>query len=880
MRKHPKRYAAMALLSVLFFALPVRAATEQEKPGQPIYKYTGATQGLPWIPENYQIVDWKEVASNYLERIFENRGQYFYEAPGLYHTEKTRLGIISEVGEDPSVETVEAMTLITMLLSHTTLESEVMPKSDFLELAEKVEGYYSLDEGENVFLNYMDTKSRDLTFYEQIYPGLLYFMLMDKIEATENSEDILRQIADGWHEVIMKLGGNDRLVDFAYAGYDFTAKAPFHEDGHLEIDAAAGLALIQYYAFQKFQDRKYIRAAQYCMNYLDTYKGHYGHRLLYFYMPYLAARLNDQEGFKYDVARHMGLAFEPTSENWGWLGPDQFAHGLVGSRTDYGGTAYTFESIMALTALVPTLKYDSRYANEIGRQILYATHELGEQAKLRSRCRDVATRVESLKSQAAMGYLASMLELTDLPEIFRVDLNVGDFYQEYLEDPCFLLFNPYEEAATLTYKTASDDMVGLYDLVTREFLYLNVKGEVDLEIPATQSVIVLEIPMEEGDNQYQVGKKVEKQAPGGIDASIAFKHMKENEVLTQDTPIKLEMDFRETNLGDLEIYVDGKQVFKNMNYDQPFVLRMDEVTAGYHLIQAKMTTSSGTVDSAYIQVFVDNNDKGSHLFAEGEAIGEWGGESPVVEVDFSKGPILELKLSQYKAPWSMELIDVKSGLSYPIRVDSIEAGQLDIPLEDIVESGSIHLFGKHEIQLSFPSDLDLESLRIYDKGFSPLEKKEWTTAFTPQKMVQWPAGKKGQLNYRDGVAILNNGVSKTDWFEVRLDKNPRLKLEVTETSGVWSLLAYVDGADGPMYLQYPTSKVGTFTYDLAELDVDFHYELKNIQIWMTSDGEVDAHTYLDYLSLAYKPSTLRLASASLIGVLSLIMVFVEIRRES
>ena len=36
-----------------------------------------------------------------------------------------------------------------------------------------------------------------------------------------------------------------------------------------EPDAAAGVALLQYYAFKKFEDRKYIKAATLCMNYLD-----------------------------------------------------------------------------------------------------------------------------------------------------------------------------------------------------------------------------------------------------------------------------------------------------------------------------------------------------------------------------------------------------------------------------------------------------------------------------------------------------------------------------------------------------------------------------------------------------------------------------------
>ena len=52
-------------------------------------------------------------------------------------------------------------------------------------------------------------------------------MLMDRYEATVDSDALLRNIADTWYEVVMDLGGSDGIVDFDYTGYDFKNKISF-----------------------------------------------------------------------------------------------------------------------------------------------------------------------------------------------------------------------------------------------------------------------------------------------------------------------------------------------------------------------------------------------------------------------------------------------------------------------------------------------------------------------------------------------------------------------------------------------------------------------------------------------------------------------------
>ena len=121
------------------------------------------------------------------------------------------------------------------------------------KLVPLVESYYNVENGEGILLNYENGSSLELSFWEQVYPGMLYFMLMDRYEATLDSEQILRSIADNWYDVVMDLGGSQGMVDFAYTGYDFKQKVPYDNGEWTEPGAAAGVAMIQYFAYEIFR---------------------------------------------------------------------------------------------------------------------------------------------------------------------------------------------------------------------------------------------------------------------------------------------------------------------------------------------------------------------------------------------------------------------------------------------------------------------------------------------------------------------------------------------------------------------------------------------------------------------------------------------------
>ena len=362
-------FGLSAICVIMTVAFGSQTVSAQETKSETLYKYIQATHDIPYLPVNYQYTDWRERATKFNEMLF-NMKDYnlmFLEKESK-NTGRESIGIVSYTDEERKGEYTQALTLIGALLSAEKLNKERIGEEQLNNLVQFVESYYNIENGEGTLLNYQNMDSTELSFWQQIYPALAYFMLMDRYEATVDSDAMLRNIADTWYEVVMDLGGSDGIVDFGYTGYDFKNKCPFDNGEWIEPDAAAGIALLQYYAFEKFNDRKYIKAATLCMNYMDEFQRNPGYELLYLYLPYLSARLNSVEEYHFNTAKYMEFFFTESDyrHEYGTFNGD-FATGLIGERTQYGGTPYSFQSIVGATALVPMLKYDQRYAVEVGR---------------------------------------------------------------------------------------------------------------------------------------------------------------------------------------------------------------------------------------------------------------------------------------------------------------------------------------------------------------------------------------------------------------------------------------------------------------------------------------------------------------------------------
>ena len=911
-----------------------------------IYKIVQSTRDIPMIPDNYVYKDWKGLATDFTEMLF-NFDQYplGYIDRSYKNTGRESLGFLTNASDDQDISKAQAITAIGALLSANLVGKESIGEEKLNQLVQLVQSYYNIENGEGLFLNYQKVNTKDLTFWEQVYPGVLYFMLMDRYEATVDSEQILRSIADSWYEVVMDLGGNDNMVDMGYTGYDFKEKKPYDNGEWIEPDAAAGIALMQYFAYEKFQDRKYIKAAELCMNYLDEFQRNPGYEVLYLYLPYLSARLNALENYHFDTPKHMEFFFtESDYRNEYGMFNGEFGTGLIGKRTEYGGTAYSFPSIVGATAIVPTLKYDQRYAVEVGRYLLQLTNSLNlfydeKQSALSDQYHHLipTEKVErnhpeseqnlSVLSGAYLGLLGAMIESTNVDGILKVNLNTNDYYMNEEEtNPSYLLFNPHEQEQEVEYTTTSQGEVNLYDSVSQQFIEERVQGQVKIKIKAADAVVITEISVTPEDNIYDEQRKVEHEVKGKVLASVNFVGLSQYEPIADDYPLDLEIKTSgEVAVSNITIYLDRKPVFKNVTYTEPYVVKVEDLANGYHILEAEIETSNGVKDRSFARVFIQKDENPYLLNELPNQLMKWqsidggnlqsiNGDSEVrisgpantgvtsapFVLDFSQVPMISMEVSDFSAPWTLRMRVIETGDTFDIFKDSTEAGQIIGSLNYMLHKlnpKTFHLFGKHEVAFELVTTedggtVDIKKVRLFNQGLQPLTEREWKTSFTTQKITHWQSrlNALGKVNYYEGTAHVKNlnkesssGI-QTGYFEVDLTKRPIFTINVAEADELWSLLVYVEGDDRAYYLQYPTDKTGTFSYNIYDtLQAAYKNEeisgKKNIQFWIITNGQYGAETELEYLKMEYSKNWVEVITVVMIVLLGVIAIFVNINKE-
>ena len=121
---------------------------------------------------------------------------------------------------------------------------------------------------------------------------------------------------------------------------------------------------------------RYLTAAKWGMGYLSNRSKNPFYEMLLPYGAYLAARMNAEQGQDYDVAKIVNWVFDGDSEcrpGWGVVAErwgDYDVDGLVGSLTDGRGYAFSMNGFEQAGALIPLVRYDKRFAHDIGKWAL------------------------------------------------------------------------------------------------------------------------------------------------------------------------------------------------------------------------------------------------------------------------------------------------------------------------------------------------------------------------------------------------------------------------------------------------------------------------------------------------------------------------------
>ncbi|WP_264032417.1 discoidin domain-containing protein [Cellulosimicrobium sp. SH8] len=367
--------------------------------------------------------------------------------------------------------------------------------------------------------------------------NVLYSMLAAQYPDATDMTKMQRSIADQYYEMLVALGGpqaNLTMQDFDFA--TMTKITGRNEGG----DAAAGTAAILLWAHDAFGDQKYLDGAKWAMDYLEREKNLY-YEMLPLLAPYVAARLNAEAGTDYDVTKYLATLRAGTDVRggWGtiegtWGGYD--VSGLSGSRTDLNGYAFAMNSF-ATPWLAATARYDTRYADAVGRWMLqvynasrffYADQMPVDAQQHGDRFVDDPAHViayEGVRHQGPagiiatadtydragswginpettqlgvygsswVGFLGATLSTTNVERVLRTDLDALDLYAPS-PYPTSLYYNPREDDAVIDVHLESADARDLYDAVSGRVLAEDVSGAAQVTVPAGSSLVLVEAP--------------------------------------------------------------------------------------------------------------------------------------------------------------------------------------------------------------------------------------------------------------------------------------------------------------------------------------------------------------------------------------------------
>lgn len=331
---------------------------------------------MPNLPQPFAMRDWSQVTRDYVNFVFDfdQRGEHLPLVAWLDES-RTMVWFPSYVGgpKDP-----EAVNYLAAVISGALVGLDMRNHRghDWVTLGTN---FFNAEEG--VYVN-RPRGGTGGSFWYDVFPNVLFYQLNDLYPGNAARDEQARSVALKWQEACVALGGRtDPLVlpNFDHTGLNLITMKPV-EMGRIEPEGAAGIAWLEYMAWLKFKDPRFLTAADWCIRSLEV-KPVNQSPLYEVLMPYgalIAVRMNAEQGTHYDAAKLVNACFEPRGPlqarpGWGvitdcWNGLD--AHGLVGSTTDGGGYAFAMNTFQWAGALVPLARYDTRYARDIGKWTL------------------------------------------------------------------------------------------------------------------------------------------------------------------------------------------------------------------------------------------------------------------------------------------------------------------------------------------------------------------------------------------------------------------------------------------------------------------------------------------------------------------------------
>jgi hypothetical protein len=496
---------------------------------------------MPNLPQPYAMRNWKSVAKGYDSIVFNYNasGQYLplsslysntvnYPATSSFKL-KSYVGTPGAGGEGinclPAVIGAELVGI----------DKRNQNGNDWVAMCKE---WFNTLPAEKVYLNSPRGSSGDDWWYETM-PNVFFYQLYDL--HPEISEFKLQStvVADRWLKATISMGGSAapwRLPNMDHRAWKLSTMTPNDLDVH-EPEASGAIAWMMYQAFVKTGDKKYRIGAEWSMDFLNSLTINPSYELQLVYGTYTAARMNAELGTSYDLQKMCNWNFEVGPlRSWGatlgtWGGYDAF--GLIGEVDQFQPSyAFLMNTVHHIGALAPIARYDDRYARAIGKWILNAANasrlfysnslpDANQDGESWSKVIDPNSYIgyEALKqtsnsispfatgdavknSWAAtnfalygsshIGYMAAVIETTNVTNVLQLDLLKTDFSHSPAY-PTYLYFNPFDSTVSVSINVGTGT-ANLYDAVTNVFVKNNVTNQTSFTIPANSARVLVVTP--------------------------------------------------------------------------------------------------------------------------------------------------------------------------------------------------------------------------------------------------------------------------------------------------------------------------------------------------------------------------------------------------
>jgi hypothetical protein len=511
-------------------------------------------EAMPNQPAPYNLLDWKTVALEYDEMIYDTEltGQYlplcFVEPSGVNYPLNPTFRLHTYVGTFSPFGN-EAINVLPSLVG-ATLVGQNKQNQFGRNWVRMSQNFYNKVNGENIYLNAPSTSSGNDWWYDMM-PNVYFYQLYDLYPDAGGEADLqLVSIADKMLEAIKAMGGGATPWAVPYLNYrawSFTEMTP-NTQGVPEPEAAGAFAWLLYQAWNITGNEAYLQGAEWALDFLDDWPSNPSYELQLPYGTLTAARMNGELGTDYDVEKMINWSFDRGPlRGWGtivgnWNNFD--VSGLVGEANDNGDDyAFQLNGIQQAAALVPAVRYDKRFARAIGKWVLNLANAtrlfypgflpaflqdgsewsmandpqqvIGYEA-LRETWNglspfstgdavggDWAATNLSLYSTGSIGYLGAIVEPTEVSRILQLDVLKTDFFAAAAY-PTYLYYNPYGQTETITLALGNEP-VDVYDALTETFLAQNVSGDLSVSLLADAARMLVICPAG-GEITYEENK--------------------------------------------------------------------------------------------------------------------------------------------------------------------------------------------------------------------------------------------------------------------------------------------------------------------------------------------------------------------------------------